>query len=894
MLARKKFTRQLNITVVGVQGLRPGKKDGDRNVQIRLQVEDLHASTRFISKTLSPEFDQTFAVVMSVDAPPLLICEVVHKDEPNNPECKEESLGVAKVKLGLMENRPIRDVKYNLEKKVIWAEEEAMGELRLQIEYTSEITIDPEETLFKKLDKAPAKGNLLEYQMKEIEKLRSEEKELGQQVQKSKERAERLEQDKQKLVYITSRLEQGEEVLSKLTELDTERTALEAKYKRLCAELEEKESLLSRKDKQIMQLEKMATQNRQLAHKMTVHSIQRVSSEKVERPAADENDMGQALDELHRQLGSAAADDAAADMDSLLQKGGSMSLKKSDDEEDDAESEDEDEEGGQADDGETPAEKSTEADGKWKKRFEKEKVAKNEWKSKYLDMESLYNEIVLHRQQQQLEPSTKDTSKTSQKSMEEIAQLKEELVLAREANDQLKMEIKLTEGQLDDAMKKYRKEAKERKKLYNEIQELKGNIRVYCRCRPISNAEMTRGATDATTFGDLDDITIFCENGQKKSFEFDRTFDQDSTQEKVFEDTLPLMQSVLDGFNVCIFAYGQTGSGKTFTMQGSIQNPGVNLRALTNLFQLVADKGDDYLFEMGISIFEIYCDTIRDLLETSRGALNIRQEKRGTRVHNYVDGLSQRVVASVDDVINTIKLANDNRSTASTNMNEYSSRSHLIMTVDVATIDKLSDKRTQSALHMIDLAGSERVGRSGVQGQALKEAQFINQSLAALGNTLSALGRKDNHVPYRDSKLTHALADALGGNSKVLMFCNVSPSSDNVQETLSSLQFATRARAVELGKATANVSKGDNVPAELIDDEEEAPKPKATAPAITAPAKTASSSRLTTPARGTGKSTPAATAAAPAAAPSRSPRASLTTSSTATAVAARRTVGLRK
>jgi kinesin family protein C2/C3 len=163
---------------------------------------------------------------------------------------------------------------------------------------------------------------------------------------------------------------------------------------------------------------------------------------------------------------------------------------------------------------------------------------------------------------------------------------------------------------LDDAMKKYRKEAKERKKLYNEIQELKGNIRVYCRCRPMSKAELERGATDVTAFGDLDDISIFTEQG-KKSFEFDKTFDQDSTQDKVFEDTKPLMQSVLDGFNVCIFAYGQTGTGKTFTMQGNTENPGVNIRALTELFNLVSEKGTDYIFEMSISILEIYCDQIR-------------------------------------------------------------------------------------------------------------------------------------------------------------------------------------------------------------------------------------------------------------------------------------------
>jgi kinesin family protein C2/C3 len=431
-------------------------------------------------------------------------------------------------------------------------------------------------------------------------------------------------------------------------------------------------------------------------------------------------------------------------------------------------------------------------------------------------------------------------------------------------------------GRLLEAVNvKYKREMVERKKLHNIIQELKGNIRVYCRCRPISSAELERGATDATAFGDLDDVAIFSPDGTKKSFEFDRTFDQSSTQEAVFEDTLPLMQSVLDGFNVCIFAYGQTGSGKTFTMQGPDENPGVNIRSLQKLFTLVSEKGDDFEFEMGIAIFEIYCDQLRDLLVKDSPDLKIRQDKRNGRVHNFVDGLSQRVVASVDDVNQTIALANSNRSTASTNMNAYSSRSHLIMTVEVATIDKLSNKRTQAALHMIDLAGSERVGRSGVQGQALKEAQFINQSLAALGNTLSALGRKDGHVPYRDSKLTHSLADALGGNSKVLMFCNISPSSDNVSETLSSLQFATRARAVELGKATANVSGSDKPPAELADEDE---APAAAAPAAASKGRTSSAaarpSTKLPAAKAAGRAAPAAAAAGRA---KPSPRATTTT-----------------
>lgn len=865
-MKRKANPRQLNVTVSQLFNMKPGKtEENDRNLQVLLQVEDLQVGTRFIRGTLSPEFNESFSVVITTDAPPILVLSVIHKDDPSNPESKEENLGVVKVKLGLMENRPMRDVKYNLEKKVIWSEEAVQGEMRVLIEYTGEISMNPEDTPFKKMEKMPAAtGKLLEFYLKEIDKLRGNEKELEGRVRDRNNKIANLEKERVKLQDALTQMEDGQRVLDRLKELDLERADIEDKYRKLTSEVEDRDATIARQEKRIMLLEKNADQNLRMVKRMT--TTMTMSTAAAANAAA--------LLAAQEAEEKATPEDTAAALDQL-----SLSLEAepaTEEPKDDAESEDDEELGGQPD--EDVKDDKDEEINKLKKRFEKELNAKNEWKSKYEDMEALYNEIVLHRQLQMKEledARSREASQSQQKNFEEISRLREDITKSREEIDQLKMEIKLTESQLDDAMKKYRKEAKERKKLYNEIQELKGNIRVYCRCRPLSNAEMERGASDATAFGDLDDITIFSENGQKKTFEFDRTFDQTSTQEKVFEDTLPLMQSVLDGYNVCIFAYGQTGSGKTFTMQGNQAHPGVNVRALTNLFDLVADKGDDYIFEMSISIFEIYCDQIRDLLISNSAPLSIRQEKRDGRVHNYIDGISQRVVGSVDDVQNTILIANDNRSTASTNMNEYSSRSHLIMTVDVCTIDKLSNKRTQASLHMIDLAGSERVGRSGVQGQALKEAQFINQSLAALGNTLSALGRKDNHVPYRDSKLTHALADALGGNSKVLMFCNVSPSSDNVQETLSSLAFATRARAVELGKATANVSKpaaGDDAPdgEEDVDggDKEAAPAKK---PA--APAKPTISKLPTKPAAPAKPSLTKTAAPAKAAAPAPSPRA---------------------
>ncbi|KAK3251889.1 kinesin-like protein [Cymbomonas tetramitiformis] len=148
--------------------------------------------------------------------------------------------------------------------------------------------------------------------------------------------------------------------------------------------------------------------------------------------------------------------------------------------------------------------------------------------------------------------------------------------------------------------------------------------------------------------------------------------------------------------------------------------------------------------------------------------------------------------------------ATSRRATFATNMNEHSSRSHYLLSVNVQTINNLTGAVYLGKLHLVDLAGSERISKTGAEGSRLKEAQAINKSLSALGDVISSLASKDKHIPYRNSKLTYLLQDSLGGNSKCLMFCQVSPSEEQMEETQCSLEFASRVRSVELGQAATS------------------------------------------------------------------------------------------
>jgi len=269
-----------------------------------------------------------------------------------------------------------------------------------------------------------------------------------------------------------------------------------------------------------------------------------------------------------------------------------------------------------------------------------------------------------------------------------------------------------------------------------------------------------------------------------------------------------LITSVLQGFNVCIFAYGQTGAGKTFTMEGTSSNPGVNTRTLAELFRVADERKAEFSTEISVSILEIYNEHIRDLLisgqtkSTTEQKYEVKQGADGM----YVPNLTSLTVKTLEDVQRIITLGSKNRAVGTTNMNEYSSRSHSLLVVKVACVNLLTEERIFGKLTLVDLAGSERVDKSGVTEDRLKEAQAINKSLSALGNVIAALQLKEKHIPYRNSKLTYLLQDSLGGNSKTLMFVQVSPSSNNTMETINSLVFASRVRSVELGQAKRNIS----------------------------------------------------------------------------------------
>ncbi|XP_041019643.1 kinesin-like protein KIN-14S isoform X7 [Juglans microcarpa x Juglans regia] len=356
--------------------------------------------------------------------------------------------------------------------------------------------------------------------------------------------------------------------------------------------------------------------------------------------------------------------------------------------------------------------------------------------------------------------------------------------------------------------KKYVEESSERKRLYNEVIELKGNIRVFCRCRPLNQTEITNGCAPVVEFDSTQDneLQVVCSDSAKKQFKFDHIFRPEDNQEVVFAQTKPIATSVLDGYNVCIFAYGQTGTGKTFTMEGTPENRGVNYRTLEELFRISEERGGIIRYGLFVSMLEVYNEKIRDLLVENSNQpakkLEIKQAAEGTQ---EVPGLVEARVYGTEDVWELLKSGSRVRSVGSTNANELSSRSHCLLRVTIKGENLINGHCTKSHLWLVDLAGSERVGRTEVEGERLKESQFINKSLSALGDVISALASKTAHIPYRNSKLTHILQSSLGGDCKTLMFVQISPDVADLGETLCSLNFASRVRGIESGPARKQV-----------------------------------------------------------------------------------------
>ncbi|MCE3216440.1 hypothetical protein HAX54_006507, partial [Datura stramonium] len=343
----------------------------------------------------------------------------------------------------------------------------------------------------------------------------------------------------------------------------------------------------------------------------------------------------------------------------------------------------------------------------------------------------------------------------------------------------------------------------ENSKLHNEVQELKGNIRVYCRIRPFLHGQKEKQSV-VQYIGENGELIVVNPSKQGKeghrSFKFNKVYSPAATQADVYSDIQPLIQSVLDGYNVCIFAYGQTGSGKTYTMTGpdraTEENWGVNYRALNDLFRISQMRESTFTYEITVQMMEIYNEQVRDLLSSDVSS----SQPNGLAVPEA----SMYPVNRTSDVLDLMDIGLRNRAKGSTAMNERSSRSHSVVTIHVRGRDIKSGSSMHSSLHLVDLAGSERVDRSEVTGDRLKEAQHINKSLSALGDVIFALAQKSAHVPYRNSKLTQLLQTSLGGQAKTLMFIQLNPEVGSYSETMSTLKFAERASGVELGAARSS------------------------------------------------------------------------------------------
>ena len=365
------------------------------------------------------------------------------------------------------------------------------------------------------------------------------------------------------------------------------------------------------------------------------------------------------------------------------------------------------------------------------------------------------------------------------------------------------MEARLQEAlrMADEARQKLIREETERRVLFNKYQELKGNIRVMCRVRPVLHE--TEGSEALLAFPDLKTSAQIDVTGPEERsslghnvrkvlpFEFDRVFTPSIHNEEVFGEISQLVQSALDGFNVCIFCYGQTGSGKTYTMSSP---DGMIPRATHMIYETINQlKEKSWTYTMEGSFVEVYNEELHDLLTPASEAkrkLEIRHDD--TRKQTTVVNCKTVELDSPDKVETMLRHAQNNRSVAATKANERSSRSHSVFILKLVGENSATNERCEGTLNLVDLAGSERLKHSQAEGERMKETQNINKSLACLGDVIEALGRGSGHIPYRNSKLTHLLQYSLGGNSKTLMFVMVSPLEAHLKETITSLRFATK------------------------------------------------------------------------------------------------------
>jgi kinesin family protein C1 len=351
-----------------------------------------------------------------------------------------------------------------------------------------------------------------------------------------------------------------------------------------------------------------------------------------------------------------------------------------------------------------------------------------------------------------------------------------------------------------------------RRWLHNQLQELKGNIRVFCRIRPVFDegpVYSTEVPESALNDEGSQELNLACMDKSYK-FHFDKIFPTMATNGVIFQEIWQLIQSSMDGYNVCVFAYGQTGSGKTYTM--SHHQDGIIPLSIEKIFSDITEleaKGWSYSIEG--QFIEIYNETIVDLL-LPRDVAKHEIKHNETTNETMITNVTSVAIESKQQANSILERANKNRSTASTKSNERSSRSHSIFILKINGENSKTGESCRGTLNLIDLAGSERLSASQAKGDRLKETQAINKSLSALGDVIYSLGERQNspsstphrHIPYRNSKLTYLLKNSLGGNSKTLMFVNISPLEKNFNESVNSLRFASKVNSTKLKRSLAS------------------------------------------------------------------------------------------
>ena len=261
---------------------------------------------------------------------------------------------------------------------------------------------------------------------------------------------------------------------------------------------------------------------------------------------------------------------------------------------------------------------------------------------------------------------------------------------------------------------------------------------------------------------------------------------------------------------------GQTGSGKTHTMFGKdIYDDnlmGIIPRAVCDIFNHIRECEIEVDYQLRCSMVEIYRENLRDLLSSDKTELRIKESpRRGI----YIDGLNEVFVVCEEEIMEVIETGEQMRSVASTRMNQSSSRSHTIFILEIAQIFPNGVEK-RGILNLVDLAGSEKISKSGAQGETLEEAKKINLSLSALGNVIHSLTTNSDHVPYRDSKLTRILQESLGGNYKTSLIVTCSPHSTHIEETISTLKFAQRAKTIK-NQARMNIKHSPDQLQQMID-----------------------------------------------------------------------------